>query len=293
MKQQLLDIAKGSVMGVANVIPGLSGGTIAVILGVYDRFVNALKDLLTHPIKSIRSIWGLLVGMLIGVVVAIFLVVRLIEIAPIPTTLLFVGLIVGAIPKMAKSFDIKQAKWGDLMAFLVMIAIIVVLPFLPHKEAADNQSIVLVIILCAVGILVAMAMVVPGISGSMLLMVVGYYFYIADLLETFIKNIAKFAIGDAFSNFLVLIPFIIGLILGVVLIAKAISYLLVKYPKTVYAAIIGLLIASPFAIIYAMIEDYPEALEKNFVINIIIGIVGMIGGALLTHQFSKMEQTHE
>ena len=99
---KLFDILKGFVIGIANVIPGFSGGTMAVILKIYDRLIEGLSDVLKHPLKVIKDLWAIVLGLALGIVFAIFAVVTLLNKFPLPTTLFFVGLIIGSIPSIFK-----------------------------------------------------------------------------------------------------------------------------------------------------------------------------------------------
>ena len=89
---------QGVAIGIANVIPGFSGGTMAIIFNVYERIINAFSDVLKHPIKVIKDVWSIALGLVAGIIIAIVGIVKLLELATIPTVMLFVGLIIGSIP---------------------------------------------------------------------------------------------------------------------------------------------------------------------------------------------------
>ena len=100
--KKLIDIVKGAIIGIANVIPGLSGGTIAVSMGIYQRLINNIADILKHPIKVIKDLWLLGIGLVIGIILSIFGITYLLENHEIPATMLFVGFILGSLPIIVK-----------------------------------------------------------------------------------------------------------------------------------------------------------------------------------------------
>ena len=103
-----------------------------------------------------------------------------------------------------------------------------------------------------VGIIAAATMVIPGVSGSMIMMILGYYNTIIDTINNFINALKDFNITAMLDTFVVLVPFGIGVVVGIVAVAKLIEFMLKKYPLVTYWAIIGLIVASPFAILIMM-----------------------------------------
>ena len=106
--------------------------------------------------------------------------------------------------------------------------------------------------LFGVGIIAAATMVIPGVSGSMIMMILGYYNTIIDTINNFINALKDFNITAMLDTFVVLVPFGIGVVVGIVAVAKLIEFMLKKYPLVTYWAIIGLIVASPFAILIMM-----------------------------------------
>ena len=130
IKNIILDFLKGIAIGIANVIPGFSGGTMAVILKVYERVINAFSELVKHPVKVIKDIWSILLGLAVGIIVAIVTIVKLLEFSPLPTLMFFVGLLLGAIPDLYKEYNSAgKFRYFNILFFLIAVIIIVVLPF--------------------------------------------------------------------------------------------------------------------------------------------------------------------
>lgn len=288
MKEQIFDFFKGIVIGIANVIPGLSGGTIAVVLNIYHKFVNSLKNLLSHPFKTIKDIWGLLLGIVVGTIISVKAIQILIETFPIPTMMLFVGLIIGAIPKIYQNIKDEKKTYIDIIVFIGFIVILIGLPFIPGSELDININLLTFIVLFLVGLIAASAMVIPGISGSMMLMIFGYYVFILNLVNNFLKATVELNFGNIINNLFLLIPFALGVLLGIVFISNLISRLIVKYGRTFYCAILGLLIASPFVMIYSMVEEYGELMKNKLLLNIIIGLITLIIGSVISLLMSNI-----
>ena len=254
-----LNILKGAAIGVANVIPGFSGGTMAVLLKIYDLFVYAFANIFNDFKNVVKKCWSLFLGILLGVLFAMVVIVKLLEVIPFITIMFFVGLILGSIPQIFKKANSGKLSIADIISFVIAIAIIVGLPFINTNNSTDiNFNFGLYILMILLGIICASAMVIPGVSGSLVLMAFGYYVFLFELIEEYLKNIFNFSINNYWNMFITIGCFAFGCILGIVFISKLISKLTEKYPKTVYCAILGLLLASPFAIIYATMtsEDY-------------------------------------
>ena len=178
MKDKLLTIIKGFFLGVANIIPGVSGGTIAITMGVYEDIISSITGFLKDPKKSIKTL--LPIG--IGAVLSILLISKLISFCldrfPAPTTLFFIGLIVGGIPLLTKK--VKGVKITPLYAilFLITFSIIMVMTFSEAGGAnldLANINLGMILLLVLIGMIAAGCMVIPGISGSFVLMLLGAY----------------------------------------------------------------------------------------------------------------------
>lgn len=285
----IADIFKGMAIGIANVIPGFSGGTMAVILKVYERLIGSLSDIATKPLKVIKEIWALLIGVVLGVVVASFTIIISLEHFPIQTIMFFVGLIIGSIPTIVSNIKVetrkengfKRIKAVDIISFVVCIAIMVILPLMDSGVDVEKVTIGTLIVVLLMGVISAGTMIIPGISGSLVLMIFGYYVLIIGNIKGALENLLHFNFVGMKDQIFILIFFAIGAVLGLVFISKLIRYLLTKWPKTVYYAILGLLVASPFSIIFATIQDYKEVINWASPWVYIFGVVMLaVGGAV-------------
>lgn len=277
--RKIIEIGKGVAIGISNVIPGLSGATMAVVLGVYEKMIAFFDAIALHPLKAIKDFWTILLGMVLGIILAVFAIVYLIETFPILAIFFLSGLILGSIPKVATKIHLKAVNWLDVLVFVVFACIMIVLPLLNQTEVmVDTLSLGLFMILLIMGILAAASMVIPGISGSMILWVFGYYLFITVLVQNLISATLSFDAGVFFQNFWMFLPFAIGILLGLILISKFIKYALKKREQSVYSAILSLLLLSPYVVIMSMLEEYTLTIHNSSVWMWIGGIVlGMLG----------------
>lgn len=256
MKEFILNILRGIVIGISNVIPGVSGGTMMVSMGIYDRLILVL----THFVKRMKEAVALLVPIAIGMLLAIALFAKLFSEVlfprfPLQTNLFFIGLILGGLPIIYKKVKGVSIKLPQVIAFLLFFALVTVLAVVGEGSGADADitlSAGNVLKLFLVGVIAAATMVIPGVSGSMIMMVLGYYNTIIDTINDCIDALRALDIPALLDTFVVLVPFGIGVVVGIVAVAKLIEFMLKKFPAVTYWAIIGLIVASPIAILIMM-----------------------------------------
>lgn len=301
LKEKLLDFLKGIIIGIANIMPGFSGGIMAVSFNVYDRIISAVSNFFSKPLKIIKDVWALALGGVLGIVLAILGISFFLDKFPIPTVMLFIGLIVGSIPTIFEKVKAKKYSVSQIIAFFAGIVFIVSVPLFAKERVLLVQEIDLglVITLFFLGIVAAATMVIPGVSGSLILLAFGYYIYIVALVKDFLKAIIFFDKATLASNVFPILALAAGILIGVVLLAKLVEKLLKKRPKQVYSAILGMVCSSPFAIIYQLFNPgdpetapYREALQRNLVLNLIIGVVFLAIGVIIADLLSKFEKHH-
>ncbi|MBR6253705.1 MAG: DUF368 domain-containing protein [Clostridia bacterium] len=254
MKEFILDVVKGMLIGVANVIPGVSGGTIAVSTGVYEKIIDAINNIRKEFKQSVKTLFPFVVGIIIGIIALAFVITFLLnnEIAKVPTTACFIGLVLGGVPMLHNKIKDEKLKWTHIVAFIITLAIIIVPAAVAvNTKPIDNMELnaINVIILGMLGVISAAAMVVPGVSGSMILMMLGYYDYVIGTIKNTISELVHFNFTDSLNGIIVMIPFAIGVLLGIIIITKIISTILKRWPNASTWGILGLVVASPFAII--------------------------------------------
>lgn len=283
----ILDTIKGAVIGIANVIPGVSGGTMAVSMGIYSRLISSITHLFRDFKKSAATLVPVLLGAGIGIVGFSYAIEYLLANQPLPTCLAFLGLILGGVPVLVKDMaaGIKKSPSGRLtavnvLAFAVLFAFAVVLPLLQGKDdtlSVLDPSFGTMILLFFMGIIAAATMVVPGVSGSMILMILGYYYGVINSITTFMDGLRAGDLSVLLSQCRILIPFGLGAVLGIFLISRMIEYLFEKHTVSTYAAILGLILSSPFGIFYNT-----GALGRITLPGLFIGLVLFLAGGILT-----------
>ena len=267
----------GIVFGIANVIPGVSGGTMLVVFGVFDKITEAISG-----VKKILHNLGFLItfglGAGAGILLSAKVIGKLFSIFAIQTNMLFIGLILGGIPLIVKiGTSEKKVKPLCIVPFLISMAVVVVLSVLEKMDiftmSAENVTgfdmiFSLKMVVCAA--IAAVTMIIPGISGSFMMMLLGVYETIIGALNTL--------------NFYVIIPFAIGALIGIIFGAKLISILIKKNKLMVYSAITGMVIGSVYAIL-------PDGFGFNLQTG--YGFAFMLIGVLVSVLIEKLGATDE
>jgi putative membrane protein len=262
MIQKIILAAKGFCMGAADVVPGVSGGTMAFILGIYAQLINAIRSFDVLWLKHIfklefklvfqRPHFGFLIPLLFGIFCALLFFTRVI---PLPVLLhthpelvygLFFGLIIGSVVVLlpeAKRFDASAVFFlivGTTLGFLVVNLVPVNTP--------DSAWFIF-----GSGLLAISAMLLPGISGSFILLILRKY-------DTILNAIGHF-------NFTILIPFFLGVLTGLVVFSRFLGWLLARFYRATLITIIGILIGSLWVIWPFQVRKYIVAHGKERLIS--------------------------
>lgn len=278
MKEKLILFIKGIVLGVAFVIPGVSGGTLAVLLGIYEELIEAASNFYKNMV-SFKKYFMYLLPIGLGIIFSVAVFAKLIkfglEKSPIITILIFLGMIIGGIPALVRNVKGTKINLKDMTLMLVGL-IIVISMLIFHKSNSNvvltNMSITGYITLFLVGAIAAVTMVVPGISGSFTLMLIGYYEPILNLVNdiTSFKNLGP--------NLILIFTFMLGVFIGIIFISKIIEWCLKHYKRETYYAIIGFVLSSIISVIYE-VSKFPFNLT-----HLIIGIVLMVINTVLVYK---------
>ena len=350
----IVAVLKGTLVGLAIVIPGVSGGSMLLTIGVYEDAVSITSKDKTRRRAAIKTLIPYAIGIVLGVVALSFVVTWLLQNFEFFTILLFSGLILGSLPMLFKKIKGQKVKPGYILVAIVMIALMVLLPYLndntsetfrvlnetdtlsvgeriilkdeqqselvvqngdpscsvweiksaggtfgkpsdgyklrssldkkvyytlgtedvfdlvieqdglltltaknsgetlrtPVYRAVDalNNGVVSALLALLLGFIAAGTMIVPGISGSMVMLVLGFYYSVMTHLKSFVVCLFTLNFAQMGKHVLVLVPFGIGIILGLLLVSKAIRWLLDKHPTPTYYGILALMLASPYAI---------------------------------------------
>ena len=249
----------GLAIGMANVIPGVSGGTLAVVFNIYDKFVNAITLNFKKLWRNRKFVFPLLIGMLGGVLVFSKLISIVYEKFPMQTNYFFTGLILGSIPMLFKYMvakkDGEKFSAGKIIAIIICaLAGFALLIYLGHLEGVlgtpdmsgdlPDQTLPLTIRIFAAGLIGAVAMIIPGISGSLLMLIMGVYTIVMKSISLLFPTLFASDFQLFFKAFFLLLPNGVGVLIGLLSGAKLIAWLLKKIPNQTYAVIFGLICAS-------------------------------------------------
>ncbi|MEB6037469.1 DUF368 domain-containing protein [Staphylococcus pseudoxylosus] len=268
---------KGFAMGTTDLVPGVSGGTIALLLGIYDDFICSISGIFSKRFwESLKFLIPIGLGMVIAIGVLSKLINYLLSTHTVPTMFFFVGLIGGIIPYLLKTSKFKQTfSIQHYILLLLGIVIIVVITLLNNgdKHAGETLSLNsgLIIKYFIAGMCASSAMLLPGISGSFMLLVFGVY------------GTVMFAISEFMSLNFAAIPVLltvgVGVICGFLFSSKLIQYLLSYYTFLTYALIIGFVVGS----LYAVFPGLPGTF-----ITWIISIITLILGFVISYKLGKI-----
>lgn len=267
MKKTIVLGIKGFLIGVSNIIPGVSGGTLAITLGIYEKLINTIS----HFFKNIKENLKFIIPIGIGMVLSILLLSKVINFCldkyTLATILFFIGLILGGVPLLNKKIKGHYKNISNIIIFLLTFSFIIILSILrgEGKVSFDELNILGYIKIFLVGIVAAATMIIPGVSGSFVLMLLGYYKPIIDTISNLTSNLG--------NNILILLPFGLGILMGIVVIAKILEYLFKKFEIKTYFGVLGFVMAS---IITIFMSSNITFSILQFLIGIVLLIIGFI-----------------
>lgn len=264
----------GILIGTAMVIPGVSGAVIAVIFGVYDKMILSLTNLFKSFKKNIIFLTILGLGILVGAIWFSNILMFLYNKHEVITKFAFMGLILGGVPFLFKEIKKKNEKI-NFFAMTISFLLSFILWFLSNKflsidlDASNNSLLINILNLFIAGVIYSVGKVIPGVSGSFLLIMIGMYEYVLSVMAH--------PITIGLKEMEKLIPFLLGLVFGIIVLLRVINYLLEKHFGLIYSIIIGFVIGS----IPALIPNFDLSL------NLIIGIITMIFSFILSYKLTK------
>lgn len=281
--ESLILVVKGFFIGVANVIPGVSGGTIALILGIYEKLISTIGNIYKNLKENILFLLPIIIGMGLSIVTTSKVVSCSYNNFPLPTIMFFVGLVCGGIPMLIKNVKGKKEN-KQLSSYIILILTFLSVIFMASYKfifsinsevSFASMNIGSFLILFVIGIIASATMVIPGISGSLVLMILGYYYPIIETINGLFK-------GEFIHNALILGVFGIGVVIGIVLISKLLELLFKNYKTKTYFGVLGFVFASVIAI------PLSACFELNSIMfnieHIIVSLVMLVIGTLISYK---------
>lgn len=263
MKQGAILTLKGIMIGIGKIIPGVSGSLLAIILNVYEECLDRISNLFKNLKDNIYYLGCLGIGILISIILGSRILIYLLNNHYFNTMALILGLILGLLPGLFHKTKIQKKK--DIIIFLFPAILIYLLETLNiSKNNTIHPSYIMVVV---IGFLEALTTIIPGISGTATFMILGLYDFVLEL----------------FSNpFTIYLPFfILGLVIGIFLISRIITYLLKKYPNEIYLIILSLTISSLFVLLKKTL------MIKYTIFNFLVASFLFLLGSIFSYKLNK------
>ena len=290
----IINVVKSFFIGIALVIPGLSGSIFAVVVGLYEDIINAISSFSKDIKVNIKFLLPVALGCVMGILASTKAVLWLCENYQLQSYMFFIGLVLGSVPLIWR----KMSKIEFKAVYLILSVLSFAAILLTSGGSSDSEKSYIAIqtlsglpdflTLTLAGIISVSLMMIPGISGSVMLMVIGQYGTVynavgssLDFLMYVIKGDFTMA-AECFMTVALIIPFLLGALIGIVIIAKILSFLLKKWESLVYYCVLGLIGG---AIVVLALEGGVVDITGNIstnILKIVIGIIFIVIGCVCT-----------
>ncbi|MCL2753811.1 MAG: DUF368 domain-containing protein [Defluviitaleaceae bacterium] len=252
----ILNFIRGIFIGLALVIPGLSASTFAVVMGIYDKLIGNLNTLRKETRKSLKFLMPIGAGAAVGILASAGFLLWVIEMFELPSYAFFIGLVLGSLPviyKKMKPGKPKKLNYGLLVIGLLSIP---ALHFLIPSSVEYNTQIMAIgdfgdfAIIFIAGFVSCFLIALPGVSGAMILILIGQFATVYGAVSNFADSILMTIRGqeDAWylglSALLIVLVFFVGAVIGLFLAAKIIGALIERYEASVYFAVMGIILGA-------------------------------------------------
>lgn len=232
MKKTLITGLKGMIVGGTMLVPGVSGGSMAMILGIYDQLIMAVSSFRRAPGRNFRFLLMFSLGGGLGMLLFARPLLQLIEAYPMEMLYFFLGAVAGGVPLIYSQARTQAFTWRVPIYVLLGIGMVVLISFIPENlfQVGDTMEPGTYVLVVSAGLLAAAALILPGISISYFLLMLGLY------------DITMQAISSLYLPFLLSMG--LGLILGILLLTKLLETAMKKYPQPTYLIILGFVLGS-------------------------------------------------
>lgn len=299
----LMNMIKGFLIGIALVVPGLSGSIFAVVVGIYEPLLNSVNHFRSDIRRHSRFLGPVAVGVVLGILASTKLVLYLTEAFPILAYAFFTGLVLGVIPFVLKKM--RQIRFNPHYFLLSVGGFIIIWLLAQLGDTTSTTSVAIrqvtsmadAGLLLFAGLFSVSLMAIPGISGSVMLMVINQYgtvYYavsqLTDAAALLLRGNGR-AWGMIGTSLLVLLPFMIGAVVGLILIAKLMEWLLKHFPAQVYYAVLGVVIAAIAILLQTgVLPPFATMAANQLTIQVIGAVVLTVLGVISALFFDKPEE---
>lgn len=288
--KRILKILKGALIGLGSILPGVSGGMIAAAFNVYEDLINALDTFTKKPIKAILSIYEYLIGIFIGIALGFLVIGTVLKHFPLPTTMLFLGFIIGGIPKFINNVRKESLNYRHYLTAIIASLIILSVLLLNPSELSNISTPLIYVYYVLIGFFVAISLIIPGLSGTMILMALGVYTFFITNVSDFIKGIFNLDFNAILNGLPIIIIIGIAGFITLILLSKGINKVL-KNKRTYFKmAVLGILLVSPINILYTLNYENSEIFQQLGFYDIIFGILTLLIGATGGYLLMKKEE---
>lgn len=289
--EYMILVLKGIVVGAVNVMPGVSGATLAVVFRVYDRLIESINHLLSDMKKSLQFLIPFGLGMVIGIIALGTAIDFFITRFSLQSSAFIAGLMAGSLPFIHRQAvsrlsenSRKPLYYGISVAAAVLIILLAFAAPTPEPHVGADFNLSFTLFLFAGGLMTAAAMIVPGASGAMVLILFGIYglaMHTISLIREYLTAPFNFELLPPILT--VVIPIGLGAVSGILLASRLIAILLEKYHSITYFAIVGLIFGTVFAIFSdnQTYQSYNEITALLIAYAFIAFIVGMVVSMVL------------
>ena len=299
----MLNFIKGAIIGIALVIPGLSGSIFAVVVGLYDRLLNALNHFRANPRKNLRFLTPVGLGAIVGILLSTKAVLVITTHWPVPSYGFFIGLVLGIGPFIYRKLVLKSFSWWYL---LLVLGGFIAIYGLAKLGGTQPENLIAIQRLSSVrdaaimgfsGIFAVSLMAIPGISGSVMLMVIDQYGTVYHAVSQLGDAARALVAGNwagftaAMGSVALLVPFMVGAMIGLIAIAKLMGYLLEHFEVEVYYAVCGIVAAAVVILIETGIAPYWPT--TGMLAAVLAVLVSLTIGVLATVFLDKPESDRD
>lgn len=255
---------KGILIGIGKILPGVSGSLMAISMKVYEPLLQSISSFFKEPKKSINFLFPIISGIILSIILFSNVLKILINNYYFPILLLFIGLIVGSLEFEFDEF--KNKKIPKIIIFTLLFTITILINKLSVNINLENNFLTYIFL----GIIETLSTIIPGISGTAIFIVLKKYDLILEMLS------------NPFNNLTSLIPFLIGIIISLILLAKFITYVLKKHPILFVVIIKSFSLSTLFLMYFKTLQ-----LDKT-IYDIIIGEILLIIGFIISKRMNKI-----